>query len=129
MPLWTFAIGTARGTHDQEGRALWLERDAGFLDYGRRRELALRRLAARAVEARADFVATVRLLCARGAALALALRVAARVHRGGGLGREAVYVPALLRVEDAMARDRGMDGVMRVGRVSVESVGVLVEWI
>jgi len=128
-PLGIFAIGTARGSDDQEGRALWLERRRGFLDHRRRREIALRHVAARAVEGRADFVATVRLLQSRGAPLDAALRVAARVHRGGGLGREAVYLPALLRVEDAVAQDRAIDRVLRVGRVAVDAAPALRGWV
>jgi hypothetical protein len=129
VPLGIFALGTARGTDDQEGRALWLERAHGFLDHGRRREIALRHVAARAVEARADFVATVRLLQGHGAPLDTALRVSARVHRGGGLARESVYLPALLRVADAVARDHTLDRVLRVGRVSVDAAPVLAAYV
>jgi hypothetical protein len=128
-PVGIFAVGTARGSDDQEGRALALERGRGFLDLGRRREIALRHVAARSVEGGAPFVDTVHLLAGRGATLQAALRIAARVHRGGGLGREAVYLPALLRVEEALARDRGLDEVLRVGRVSVDAAPALRVWI
>lgn len=124
-----FGIGTARGSDDQEGRALALERKVGFLDHGRRAELALRHIGARAVEAGADFPSTVRLLLGREASLADALRVAARVHRGGGLGREAVYLPALLRVEAAVAADGGIDAVLAQGRVSVDAAPTLRAWV
>src|SRR5262249_10654130 len=93
--LGIFGVGTAWGSGDQEGRALALERRMGFLEPGRRRELALRHVAARSVEAGADFTSTARFLLDQGAPLEDALRIAARVHRGGGLGREAVYLPAL----------------------------------
>ncbi|MFT3768980.1 MAG: DUF1704 domain-containing protein [Minicystis sp.] len=128
-PLGIFVLGTARGADDQEGRALWLERAHGYLDHGRRREIALRHVAARSVEARADFVETVRLLVDHGAPIDVALRVGARVHRGGGLGREAVYLPALLRVEAAIARDRSLDRVLRVGRVSVDAAPFLASFL
>jgi hypothetical protein len=127
--LGIFALGTARGSDDQEGRALALERSAGFLDFGRRREIALRHVAARSVEAGADFVATARLLIERGAALETALHIAARVHRGGGLGRETVYLPALLRVEAALEEDRGIDHVLRRGRVAVDAAPALRAWL
>ncbi len=127
--LGIFVLGTARGSDDQEGRALVLERAAGFLDLARRRELALRHVAARSVEARADFVATARLLLDRGAALEGALRIAARAHRGGGLGREAVYLPALLRVEAAIAADGTVDRVLGAGRVAVDTAPALRAWI
>ena len=128
-PLGIFAVGTARGADDQEGRALVLERAAGFLDLGRRREIALRHLAARSVEAQADFVETARFLLDRGAGLEPALRIAARAHRGGGLGREAVYLPALLRVEAALAEDCGIDRVLASGRVAVDDAPALRAWI
>jgi hypothetical protein len=127
--LGIFAVGTARGVDDQEGRALFLERAAGFLDLDRRREIALRHLAARSVEAQADFVSTVRLLLDRGAALEGALRIAARAHRGGGLGREAVYLPALLRVDAAIAADPDIDRVLRAGRVAVDAAPALRPWL
>jgi hypothetical protein len=127
--LGIFAVGTARGADDQEGRALCLERAAGFLDRGRRREIALRHLAARAVEAQADFVTTARLLRGRGAPLDVALRIAARAHRGGGLGREAVYLPALLRVEHAVAADGTLDRVLAAGRVAVDAAPALRAWV
>jgi hypothetical protein len=81
------------------------------------------------VEARADFVDTARLLLDRGADLDDALRIAARVHRGGGLGREAVYLPALLRVEAALAADAGLDRVLAAGRIAVDAAPVLREWV
>jgi hypothetical protein len=127
--LGIFAIGTARGADDQEGRALWLEEGAGFLDHGRRQEIGWRHAAARSVEARADFVATARLLLARAAPLETALRIAARVHRGGGLGREAVYLPALLRVTSATTEDASIDEVLRVGRVAVDAAPALRAWV
>lgn len=127
-PLGIFALGTARGTDDQEGRALAIERRHGYLDHARRRELALRHVAARAVEAHAEFVSTARLLLDHGAPLAQALHITARVHRGGGLAREVVYLPALLRVEAALAADPAIDRVLGVGRVSVEAAPVLAGW-
>ena len=60
-------LGTAFGSDEQEGRALVIEERGGFLVGARRRELALRHLAARAVEGRAGFVDTVRMLIGRGA--------------------------------------------------------------
>jgi hypothetical protein len=127
--LGIFVVGTARGSDDQEGRALHLERASGFLDLARRRELALRHVAGRHVEARADFVDTVRVLQARGAPLEAALRIAARAHRGGGLAREVVYLPALLRVEAAIAENPSLDRVLAAGRISVDAAPELAAWI
>jgi hypothetical protein len=128
LALSIFAIGTARGADDQEGRALYLERAAGFLDPARRRELALRHVAARAVEEGAAFVDAARLVADLGAPVTDALRIAARVSRGGGLAREVVYLPALLRVDAALRADPHMDAVLSAGRVAVGAVPLLRAW-
>jgi hypothetical protein len=128
-----FALGTARGIDDQEGRALLIERAAGFLDRERRTELALRHLAAELALAGATLVDSVELLMSKQAPLATALRVATRVHRGGsglgGLGREVVYLSALLRVERALLRDRFavVERVMSCGRVAAAVAPMLAD--
>lgn len=116
-----FEAGTAFGSDDQEGRALLVEDRAAFLGAARRRELALRHVGARSVEARADFVETARLLRRRGADTGEALRIAARVHRGGGLAREAAYLPAYLRVREALAKAPNLEDLLASGRISVEA--------
>lgn len=128
--LGIFAFGTAGGSDDQEGRALAIERRAGLLLSGRQAELGRRHLAAKAVHEGAHFVETARLLLDQGAETASALRTALRAHRGsfegrGGLGREIVYLPALLRVERLLAADPGADDVLGRGRVATAHVGVL----
>ncbi|MEJ7728869.1 MAG: tyrosine/phenylalanine carboxypeptidase domain-containing protein [Polyangiaceae bacterium] len=127
--LGLFAVGTAAGADDQEGRALFLEKQGGFLDVGRRRELALRHLAARRTQAGEGFVETTRGLLAHDATLPDALRIVARAHRGGGLAREAVYLPALLRVERALAARPALDAVLARGRVAVGAASLLAPWI
>ncbi|AKT41968.1 tyrosine/phenylalanine carboxypeptidase domain-containing protein [Chondromyces crocatus] len=130
MPLGIFTVGTRWGSDDQEGRALWIEKGAGFLGERRKRELGLRHLAARSVEAGADFVETAQRLLSTGRTdVGDALRIAARVHRGGGLAREVVYVPALLRVEAALSAQPALDEVLGAGRVSVEAAEVLAAWL
>lgn len=124
-----FAVGTASGADDQEGRSLHLEKQAGFLDQGRRRELALRHLAARRAQAGEPFVETTRRLLAHDAPLPDALRIVARAQRGGGLAREAVYLPALLRVERALSVQPSLDDVLARGRVSVGAAPLLAPWI
>lgn len=120
-----FWIGTAHGSDDQEGRALVLEEQRGFLDFGRRRELSLRHVAARSVARGADFVSVARDLEARGADRADALRVTARVQRGGGLAREAVYLPAFLRVGALVKRYPELDRALAHGKVGAPAAAVL----
>ena len=127
--LGIFALGTARGSDEQEGRALWLERQAGLFTAGRRRELARRHLAALALRRGADPVQTARLLInTSGASPFTAARIACRVHRGGGLGRELVYLPSLLRVRKALERTPRIERVLCRGQVSVTAAPVLARW-
>ncbi len=124
-----FRVGTARGIDEQEGRAIVLEERGGWLDWGRRRELALRHLACRSVEDRAGFVETVRTLRDQGGPLTDSLRIAARAHRGGGLAREIVYLPAFVRVRDALRRDPSLEEILGCGRVSLPASIVLRTWL
>jgi hypothetical protein len=125
-PLGLFAIGTARGIDDQEGRAIALEEKAGFLDAARQFELGCRHLGARATLDGADFTEVVALLRGRGAVLEPALRIAARVQRGslgvGGLGREVVYLTARCKLERLVRTPLGsnIERVMRGGRIAAD---------
>lgn len=123
--LGIFALGTRYGVDDQEGRALYLERRTGHLSQLRRRELAFRHTAARLLEDNAEFVEIARVLLQRGAQLRDALRMTARICRGGGLGREVVYLPAFLRVDAALANDPTLDDVLGAGRVALDAAEVL----
>jgi len=127
--LGLFHIGTAGGSDDQEGRALGLEKTHGFLRGARRVELARRHRACRSVEAGADFGATVRGLTDVETPLGVALRIAARAHRGGGLGREVVYLPSYLKVRAALRAAPHLDEVLGCGRISVEAASALAPWL
>jgi hypothetical protein len=81
----------------EEGRALGLEDDAGFLDEARLRDLGLRHLAARWAHEAADLLDVVRGLAGFGLSVERSVFVAARACRAGGLGRERVYLPAYFR--------------------------------
>lgn len=124
-PLGLFAVGSARGADDEEGRALHLEQSTGHLDARRRSELGRRHLAAVALRGGADFVEVVELLVERNASHAEALDVAARIHRGGGLGREIVYLPALCRVSSALDSDPELQSFLERGRLSVDAARTL----
>ncbi len=121
--LWL--AGTAGGADDEEGRALLLEIRSGWMDERRKAALGRRHLAALAVRQGADFPDVVDLARGWGEDLAEALWTAFRVTRGGGLGRELVYLPALLRVEQALAVDADLERWMERGRVSVAAARVL----
>lgn len=118
-----FAVGSARGSDEQEGYALYCERKAGLLDARRKRELGRRHLVASGVHEGADFVESVRLLQGLGAAPDEAIAVASRVHRGGGLAREIVYLPAFVRVEAAASLDPESLTWLGRGRLSLDAIG------
>jgi Microtubule-associated tyrosine carboxypeptidase len=130
-PIGIFALGTAYGIDDQEGRALLIEESAGFLDAGRRRELGFRHIAARAALEGQNLVDVVRLLLGKGASVAEAVRIAARVERGGlgsgGLAREVVYLPAYLRVRRATCGPFAavVERMMASGRIAADVARVV----
>lgn len=130
QPWGLFRVGSAGAAEDEEGRALLLEARAGYLDVvqergrgpggqARRRELALRHLAASAVRGGADFVELMRLLLARAEPVPRAYRLCERVLRGGGLAREVCYLPAYLRVRSAFEACPELERWFERGRVSV----------
>ena len=126
LPLALFAVGTAGGVDEQEGYALALEARYGLLDASRRRELAVRHGACALMDAGADFEEAMAALAHRGVPLAMALAAAERAYRGGdgrsgGLGREAAYVPAWVRVEAALARDAAWEPLLAAGQVALPS--------
>jgi hypothetical protein len=120
-PLALFRVGSAKSSDDEEGRALLLEGRAGVLEGERRRELARRHLAARAVRSGASFQDTVSELLGLGQDIASAVEAACRAHRGGGLAREYVYLVALARVSRAFEAEPELEGYFERGRVSVEA--------
>jgi hypothetical protein len=123
-PWALFRAGTAGSVEAEEGRALLVERRAGRLDGARRRELALRHVGALCVQRGADFDETFRELVARGGRGPEAVELAVRVHRGGGLGREIVYLPAYHEVSRAFDEEPALERWFERGRVGLEAARV-----
>jgi hypothetical protein len=126
--LWPLLrAGTAGGVDDQEGRALLLEERAGFLGVRRKRQLAARHRAVKAMLEGASFAEVAAMLVeAHEVEPADAIVIAERAFRGGdgvrpGLGRERVYLPALLRVRAHLANHPDHEEVMASGQVAVEA--------
>ncbi|MES1178295.1 MAG: tyrosine/phenylalanine carboxypeptidase domain-containing protein [Myxococcales bacterium] len=115
-----FRVGSAKSADDEEGRALLLERGAGVLEGSRRRELARRHFAARAVRLGASFQDIVSELFGLGQDIASSVEAACRAVRGGGLARELVYLVSLSRVTRAFESEPQLEGYFERGRVSVE---------
>jgi hypothetical protein len=126
-----FALGTARGSDDQEGRALLLEERHRHLTRARRRGLARRHLACIAMRAGADFVTVVRGLTRdHGATAREAVVIGERVFRGSdgtfpGLGRERSYLECYLDARDAFAADPDLEPLVAAGQVSFAAATVL----
>ncbi len=126
-PLVLFRAGTARGVDHQEGRALLLEERAGLLGATRRRQLAARHRSVEAMLDGATFDDVARMLVdAHGFDAAEAVLVAERAFRGHdgvrpGLGRERVYLEALVRIRRHLAERPQDEHVLAYGQVAVEA--------
>jgi hypothetical protein len=119
--LGLFRVGSANSGDDEEGRALLLERGAGVLEGARRRELARRHIAARGARQGAAFEDVVLELLGLGQDITSAVEAACRAYRGGGLGRESVYLVSLARVARAFEAEPELESYFEHGRVSVEA--------
>lgn len=123
--------GTARGNDDQEGRALLLEERASLLGPRRRRMLAARHRAVESMLDGATFPEVATLLARdHGVAPEDAVVCAERAFRGGdgihpGLGRERVYLEALLRVRAHLALRPDDERILEAGQVSIEAIDAL----
>ena len=98
------AFRLAGDSDREEGTALLCEQRAGFFDPVRRRELAFRHVAACLTHAGAPLHDVADELVALGAEALVSVTIAARAARGGGLGRERVYLPCYWRAAAAEAR-------------------------
>lgn len=123
--LGLLAVGSAKSAETEEGRALLVEERARLLDDERKRELGLRHLAATSVRRGANFRETADELIELGAPIEVALELATRVHRGGGLAREIVYLPAYLEVKRTLSAEPGLERWLERGRVSLAAARVL----
>jgi hypothetical protein len=119
QPARLFALGTRGASDDEEGIALLGEQESALLDETRKRKLGLRHLAAVAVQSGSDFVETMGVLLEQKAPLEVAVDIAFRVHRGGGLAREIVYLPAMIRVQRGLDHAPDLDDWLARGRLSV----------
>jgi hypothetical protein len=127
-----FLAATPLGADDEEGRALLVEQRHGLLDLRRRRELASRHLAAHLMFEGQSYHDVVQELVSRAVEPPLAIRHAARAFRGaflgsGGLGREWLYLPAFLRVGEALSRQPELEAWLRRGRVGLDAARLFVE--
>ncbi len=127
QPLRLLASGLAGHDELQEGLAVFAEYLVGGLTVGRLRTLAARVLAARSVADGAEFLDTHRLLIDEaGFTDRGAFMIAMRVHRGGGLVKDAVYLRGLQGVVNYI-RDGGRLDTLLVGKIAPEHTAVIEE--
>lgn len=113
--------GSARGSEHEEGRAILLEERASLIGLARRAELGLRYLAAESVRDAADFWQTCDVLLEHGASVEIAVELSSRVHRGGGLGRELVYLAGYAQVCHSLQSKPQLQAILESGRVSTDA--------
>ena len=111
----------------QEGLAVFSEYLAGGLTPSRLGLLAARVIAAHLVEEGASFIDTFRVLHQQfGATQRTAFTVCARVHRGGGLTKDAVYLRGLVQVLDLVKGGSPLDALF-CGKVAVHHLPLVDE--
>ncbi len=126
QPLRVLAAGLAGYEALQEGLALFAEFMAGGLDGERLRSIALRVLAVRRLLEGATFPDIVGELVAHGASPRSAFGTAARVFRGGGLTKDAIYLRGLLDVLAYLHAGGELDTLL-VGKIAFDQVPLIEE--
>ena len=111
----------------QEGLAVFAEYAVGGLTPLRLRLLAARVLACEAMLAGADFVETYKLLSDRcGLTSRGAFHAAMRVHRSGGLAKDAIYLRGLMQVLLHLRNGGSLD-IFWVGKIASRHFPVMME--
>ncbi|MCJ7754928.1 MAG: DUF1704 domain-containing protein, partial [Thermoanaerobaculales bacterium] len=127
QPFRLLANGLANHDELQEGLAVFAEYLVGGLTPARLRTLAGRVLAARSVVDGAMFMDTFRLLRDdHGFSARTAYLIAMRVHRGGGLVKDAVYLRGLLNVTEFIKAGGRLDTLF-VGKMAAEHAPIIEE--
>lgn len=136
--LLTWSNGTAQGLRlfrsglagyegMQEGLAVFSEYLVGGMTAARLRLIAARVVGCAAMLDGASFVETFRLLRREhGFAAFPAFNIALRLHRGGGLAKDAIYLRGLLEVLDHLGRGGVLDPFW-MGKIAASHFGVIQE--
>jgi uncharacterized protein (TIGR02421 family) len=125
--LRVFRSGLAGYEGVQEGLAVFAEYLVGGLTLGRLRLIAARVVGCATMLDGADFVETFRLLHRdRGFPAAGAFGIALRLHRSGGLAKDAIYLRGLLEVLDLLRRKGSLDPLL-IGKFSTEHLPIMQE--
>lgn len=122
-------LATGLAGHDelQEGLAVLAEYLVAGLTPARLRVIAARVVAAQSVVTGAQFIDTYRMLTNDyGFSQKSGFQIATRVHRGGGLVKDSVYLRGLQRVVNYLAEGGRLDTLL-VGKIAVNHVAVVEE--
>ena len=124
QPFRLLCAGLAGYDELQEGVAVFSEYLVGQLSPARLRLLAGRVVAASYIESGADFIETFRRLEDRHHfEQRTAYRIAARIYRGGGLTKDAVYLRGLMKVLKYLAKGGDLKvlftGKLALGHISI----------
>lgn len=122
QPFRLMGAGLAGYEELQEGLAVLSEYLAGGLDLKRLRVLAGRVIAARSLSDGAVFMDSFRLLYkTHGFDAHSAFLIASRVHRAGGLTKDAIYLRGFLSVLEFLKKDGPFD-VLWMGKIALSHV-------
>ena len=124
--LQQLSVGLADYDRTQEGLAVLAEYLSGGMSRPRMRWLAGRVFAVRAMVDGATFIETFRLLLRYGFAQQTAFSIVARVFRGGGLTKDAVYLGGVMEVLDYLRAGEPLEDLF-VGKISLQHVGIVRE--
>ena len=108
-------LGCAGSNFWEEGRALSIEEKYACLSTRRKRELALRHQLALACHEGQSAKESLEMACDYGLERGTAAALVLRIYRGGGLGRERIYLPAYLAYCDEIIANPMIDSVFSVG--------------
>ena len=124
--LQQLSVGLADYDRTQEGLAVLAEYLSGGMSRPRMRWLAGRVFAVRAMVDGATFIEAFRLLLRYGFAQQTAFSIVARVFRGGGLTKDAVYLGGVMEVLDYLRAGEPLEDLF-VGKISLQHVGIVRE--
>ena len=127
QPLSQFHSGMPGYEKTQEGLAVLSEYLCGGLDIERLRMLAGRVVAVDSVIAGADFVETYRILnSSHGFGRRDAFTITMRVHRGGGLTKDVVYLRGLIDLLDHLSSGHSLDDLF-LGKITLDFIEIVEE--
>ena len=127
QPLRHLYSGLAGYDPFQEGLAVLSEYMVGGLSRPRVRVLAARVIAAHQLEGGASFVDTFRWLVRdQGFGQRTAFTIATRIHRGGGLTKDAGYLRGLVQVLEYLGRNGEIEPLL-IGKIAMGHVPIVSE--